>query len=58
MEANGLQPENILFTDGSILGIIRQYNPGSGGAEPGAGDRASICRKVAREIVTTGKRTS
>ncbi len=55
MEANGLQPENILFTDGAILGIIRQYTR-EAGVRNLEREIASICRKVAREIVTNGKK--
>jgi ATP-dependent Lon protease len=55
MGANGLLPEHILFTDGSILGIIRQYTR-EAGVRNLEREIASICRKVAREIVTNGKK--
>jgi len=53
MEANGLKPENISFTDGSLLTIIRQYTR-EAGVRNLEREIASICRKVAREIVTNG----
>jgi ATP-dependent Lon protease len=53
MEANGLKAENISFTDGSLLTIIRQYTR-EAGVRNLEREIASICRKVAREIVTSG----
>jgi len=53
MEANGLKAENIGFTDGSLLTIIRQYTR-EAGVRNLEREIASICRKVAREIVTNG----
>jgi ATP-dependent Lon protease len=53
MEANGLQRENISFTDGALLTIIRQYTR-EAGVRNLEREIASICRKVAREIVTNG----
>lgn len=52
IEANGLKPENIEFTQGALLKIIRQYTREAGVRNL---DReiASICRKVAKEIVNT-----
>ncbi|KUG21854.1 atp-dependent protease la type i [hydrocarbon metagenome] len=49
-EANGLTTENIEFTKGAFLKIIRQYTREAGVRNL---DReiASICRKVAKEIV-------
>jgi len=54
LELNGLKPENLRFTDGSLRGIIRNYTREAGvrGMER---EIASICRKVAREIVTNNK---
>jgi ATP-dependent Lon protease len=49
IEANGLTDKNILFTDGAILEITREA-----GVRNLEREIASICRKVAREIVTTG----
>ncbi|MGA9111546.1 MAG: endopeptidase La [Smithella sp.] len=51
VEANGLKIENIEFTNGALLKIIRQYTREAGVRNL---DReiASICRKVAKEIVS------
>lgn len=53
-EANGLTPENVLFTDNAILGLIRHYTKEAGVRNL---DReiASICRKVAVEVVKKDK---
>jgi ATP-dependent Lon protease len=50
LKENGLQPEHIEFTDPGILEIIRRYTREAGvrGLER---EIASICRKVAREVV-------
>jgi ATP-dependent Lon protease len=50
VEANGLVLENIEFTQGALLKIIRQYTREAGVRNL---DReiASVCRKVAKEIV-------
>jgi len=53
MEANGLKKENIVFTDGALLNIIRQYTR-EAGVRNLEREIAAICRKVAREIVTNG----
>jgi ATP-dependent Lon protease len=53
MEANGLRKENITFTDGALFAIIRQYTR-EAGVRNLEREIASICRKVAREIVTNG----
>ncbi len=53
MGANGLKTENISFTDGALLTIIRQYTR-EAGVRNLEREIASICRKVAREIVTNG----
>jgi ATP-dependent Lon protease len=50
MEANGLKKENITFTDGALFSIIRQYTR-EAGVRNLEREIASICRKVAREIV-------
>jgi ATP-dependent Lon protease len=55
VEANGLTDKNILFTDGAILEIIRKYTR-EAGVRNLEREIASICRKVAREIVTNGKK--
>jgi ATP-dependent Lon protease len=53
MEANGLTKENIVFTDGALLTMVRQYTR-EAGVRNLEREIASICRKVAREIVTNG----
>ena len=53
-EANGLQPEWIEFTDAGILEITRKYTRESG-VRNLEREIASICRKVARDIVKQGK---
>jgi ATP-dependent Lon protease len=53
MEANGLTAENIVFSEGALLAIIRQYTR-EAGVRNLEREIASICRKVAREIVTNG----
>jgi len=53
IEANGLTDKDILFTDGAILEIIRRYTR-EAGVRNLEREIASICRKVAREIVTNG----
>jgi ATP-dependent Lon protease len=49
-EANGLSPENVVFTDSSILGLIRHYTK-EAGVRSLDREIASICRKVAVEVV-------
>jgi ATP-dependent Lon protease len=53
MEANGLTADNIVFSEGALLAIIRQYTR-EAGVRNVEREIASICRKVAREIVTNG----
>ncbi|HOW56814.1 MAG TPA: endopeptidase La [Smithellaceae bacterium] len=53
MEANGLKPENIEFTKTGLLRIIRQYTR-EAGVRNLEREIASICRKVAKEIVSNG----
>jgi ATP-dependent Lon protease len=53
MEANGLTADNIVFSEGALLTIIRQYTR-EAGVRNMEREIASICRKVAREIVTNG----
>lgn len=53
MEANGLVVDNIEFTNGALLRIIRQYTR-EAGVRNLEREIASICRKVAKEIVSNG----
>jgi ATP-dependent Lon protease len=53
MEANGLVAENVEFTRGSVLRIIRQYTR-EAGVRNLEREIASVCRKVAKEIVSNG----
>ncbi|MBU4485034.1 endopeptidase La [bacterium] len=54
-EANGLQEKNILFTETALREIIRRYTR-EAGVRNLEREIASICRKVARHLVKTGKR--
>jgi len=53
MKANGLTEDNISFSNGALLVIIRQYTR-EAGVRNLEREIASVCRKVAREIVTNG----
>src|SRR6202140_1833053 len=53
-EANGVKEENIEFSDGALLGIIRHYTREAGVRNLGR-EIASICRKVAVEMVKTDR---
>ncbi len=53
MEANGLTEKNVAFTDGAILTIIREYTR-EAGVRNIEREIASICRKIARKIVSEG----
>jgi ATP-dependent Lon protease len=54
-EANGLKPEHIEWSDAAILELIRHYTRESG-VRSLEREIASICRKVAREVVKTKDR--
>ncbi|MEE2675195.1 MAG: endopeptidase La [Myxococcota bacterium] len=53
LEANGLSEENIEFSDSSLLDVIRFYTKESG-VRSLERELSSICRKVARKVVTAG----
>jgi len=53
IESNGLTEKNIAFSDGALLTIIREYTR-EAGVRNLEREIASICRKVARKIVTNG----
>ncbi len=55
MEQNGLSKEHLHFTDGSLHTIIRQYTR-EAGVRNLEREIASICRKVAREVVSDGRK--
>ncbi len=57
VEANGLKPQNISFSDNAILSIIRFYTK-EAGVRNLEREISSICRKVAREVVKRGKDTT
>ena len=52
-EANGLAVENIEFTKGAVLRVIREYTR-EAGVRNLEREIASVCRKVAKEIVSNG----
>lgn len=53
MEANGLLPENVEFTKGALLRTIRQYTR-EAGVRNLEREIASVCRKIAKELVSSG----
>ncbi|MFO7570759.1 MAG: endopeptidase La [Smithellaceae bacterium] len=55
MEANGLVLDNIDFTKGAVLRIIREYTR-EAGVRNLEREMASVCRKVAKELVSNGAR--
>jgi ATP-dependent Lon protease len=54
-EANGLQPQNIVFTDTAVMGIIRHYTK-EAGVRNLEREIAAVCRKVAVEVVKRDRR--
>lgn len=55
-EANGITQENVVFTDENLLHIIRHYTK-EAGVRNLEREIASICRKVAKEVVRSGPQT-
>lgn len=53
MEANGLQHDTVEFTNGALLRIIRQYTR-EAGVRNLEREIASVCRKIAKELVSNG----
>jgi ATP-dependent Lon protease len=56
IKTNGLTDKNILFVDNAILTIIRRYTK-EAGVRNLEREIASICRKVAKEVVKSGRET-
>lgn len=56
LEAHGLSPANISFTDNTILSVIRRYTK-EAGVRNLEREIATICRKVARGVVKKGRDT-
>jgi ATP-dependent Lon protease len=56
VEAHGLSSKNVSFTDNAILSIIRRYTR-EAGVRNLEREIASVCRKMAREIVKQGPDT-
>jgi len=54
VEGTGLTPDNITFTDDAISTVIQRYTR-EAGVRNLEREIASICRKVARKVVTDGK---
>jgi len=57
IEANGLQSRHLEFTDAGLLEVIRHYTRESG-VRNLEREIASVCRKVAREVVKEGAETA
>jgi len=49
-EANGLQPDNIVFSDTAVMAVIRHYTK-EAGVRNLERELAAVCRKVAVEVV-------
>ncbi|KAF0123908.1 MAG: ATP-dependent Lon protease [bacterium] len=56
IEAHGLADKNVVFSLHAILGVIRRYTR-EAGVRNLEREIASICRKVAKEVVKKGKNT-
>ena len=56
IQENGLNGENVYFSDKAILAIIRNYTK-EAGVRNLEREISSICRKVAKEVVKRGKDT-
>ncbi|MFB3921645.1 MAG: endopeptidase La [Terriglobia bacterium] len=54
VEAAGLKPENLTYTDDALVGIIRGYTR-EAGVRNLEREIANVCRKVARKVVKEGK---
>lgn len=55
-KANGLQPENVAFSDEMLLYMIRHYTK-EAGVRNLEREIATVCRKVAKEVVKNGPET-
>jgi ATP-dependent Lon protease len=55
-KANGLKPENVVFSDDMLLYIIRHYTK-EAGVRNLEREIATVCRKVAKEVVSKGPDT-
>jgi ATP-dependent Lon protease len=55
-KTNGLSPENVVFSDDILLYIIRHYTK-EAGVRNLEREIASVCRKVAKEVVRNGPET-